>query len=485
MITNNENLHAVYNSDGTLNSFLEENLNKFSKAGQSQTIGGGEKNVVSGSYSTIVGGYNNQIVNSVSSTILAGQNGVIKNQNGASLIADGENRTHYADESNALTIDFTNGIYLKNKFSAPSTSTNNGIYNKIDTHPNLVIGSYLAGPRYDNISTARNYYPYTGTSIKIQTNNWVKTPGYPLERIDSISSIELGMSGIKLIGASANQQAAGNPAVAYININSDITLESAKDGNSITLIADDTMDLNSATTNLNSYSDINLNADHGPVKIKANYDGDGGNSTAEFTSNGINLISNGGPSGINIHSFGTADFITLKNGIDINSADNNLSLRGERVNITAEDSSVNLYAENGMSLKTDSESINIHAGGGGDSYSDLDLRANRYVTLSGNNIKVNPNSIYGIADSVHFTANDASITLQAENGVNISSELEPINIFTSSASPDRNNISIRAAGDVSLSGNNGVYVHGALYLNGRQLLVSAVGTVFSPTITAG
>jgi hypothetical protein len=435
MITNNENLYGVYNADGTLSSFVENNSNTASRAGGSQTIGGGEKNTVSGSYSTVVGGYNNQIINSISSTIIAGQNGVIKNQNGASLIADGDNRNHYADQSNALTIDFANGIYLKNKFSPPTPTGYYGVYNKIDTYPNLVIGSYLASPQYDNISSAKNYYPYTGTSIKIQTNNWVKTPGYPLERIDSISSIALGMSGIKLIGTNANQQVAGNPAVAYININSDITLESAKDGNSITLNADDTMDLNSATTNLNSYSDINLNTSCGPVKINANYDCDGGNSTAEFTSNGINLISNGGPSGINIRSLGTADFITLKNGIDITSADNNLNLDGEKVNITSNDSSVNLYAENGMSLKTDGQSINIHAGGS-DSYSDLDLLANRYVSLSGNNFKVNPNLIYGVADRVDFIA-------------------------------------------------SGVYVSGSLYLNGRELLISAVGTVYSPTVKAG
>lgn len=390
MITNNEILYAVYNSDGTLNSFQENNLTTLSKAGQAQTIGGGEKNTVSGSYSTIVGGYNNQIINSVSSTILAGQNGVITNQNGASLIADGENRTHYADQSNALTIDFTNGIYLKNKLSPPTPSATYGVYNKIDTYPNLVIGSYLAGPQYDNISSAKNYYPYTGTSIKIQTNNWVKTPGYPLERIDSISSIALGMSGIKLIGTNANQQVAGNPAVAYININSDITLESAKDGNSITLNADDTMDLNSATTNLNSYSDINLNAYHGPVKIKANYDGDGGNSTAEFTSNGINLTSNGGPSGINIHSFGTADFITLKNGIDISSADNNLHLIGQRVDILANDSTINLYAENGMSLHSDGDDIEISTY---NTYADISLSAGGYISLSGNAISINSLSI--------------------------------------------------------------------------------------------
>ena len=501
MITNNEILYAVYNSDGTLNRFVEDNSNKLSKAGQSQTIGGGEKNVVSGSYSTVVGGYNNQIGNSISSTILAGQNGVISNQNGAALIADGENRTHYADQSNALTIDFTNGIYIKdgNDLSNNSNaSTNSGTFVKIQTGPDFKIGSYIGGFQEKNYTWQTNYYPLAKTKMTLMTNNWTPGPEYEVrsgqnrwyyrDRIDSISSISLGYDGIYLKGVNTNQTLAGNPSTGYISINGDVVIESAKDGNSVVLTADDTMYLNSATTNLNSYSDINLNADHGPVKIKANYDGDGGNSTAEFTSNGINLTSNGGPSGINIHSFGTADFITLKNGIDITSADNNLNLRGQRVDITSNDSSVNLYAENGMSLKTDSQSINIHAGGG-DSYSDLVLRARRDVTLSGNNVKLNQNEVIlntingdnitlknGISllsdshnlnlrgQGVSILANDSSVNLQAENGVNISSAFEPINIFTSSTNL-RNNISLRAAGDLSLSGNNGVYVYGNLRVN--------------------
>jgi len=248
MITNNENLYGVYNADGTLSSFRENNSNTASRAGQAQTIGGGENNTVSGSYSTVVGGYNNQIINSISSTIIAGQNGVIKNQNGASLIADGDNRNHYADQSNALTIDFANGIYLKNKFSPPTPTGYYGVYNKIDTYPNLVIGSYLAGPQYENIPSAKNYYPYTGTSIKIQTNNWLKTDGYSAERTDSISYITLGSNGIKLAGVNAgvqgdNYNQSGIYSTASLILNQDITLETAKDGNSISLISDNDISL--------------------------------------------------------------------------------------------------------------------------------------------------------------------------------------------------------------------------------------------------
>ncbi len=314
MITNNENLYAIYNpTDGVLLGFQENNSNTFSKVRAGQTIAGGEYNNITGHYSTIAGGYNNQIISSDFANLIAGRNGIINNQLGAALIADGENRNHYADSNNALTIDFRNGIYLKNSnsnLSGPADTSTQGVIGKIQNDPlpyqnrvtGLRIGSYIAGSQYENVVSAKNYYPATQTTLTLEANNWFKTPGYPLERIDSISSIQLGPNGVKLIGTNANQQVEGNPAVAYIDINRDITIESAKDGNSITLIADDTMYLNSATTNLNSYSDINLNAYHGPVKIKANYDGDGGNSTAEFTSDGISLISNGGPSGIKIIS---------------------------------------------------------------------------------------------------------------------------------------------------------------------------------------
>jgi hypothetical protein len=371
MITNNENLYGVYNADGTLSSFRENNSNTASRAGQAQTIGGGENNTVSGSYSTVVGGYNNQIINSISSTIIAGQNGVIKNQNGASLIADGDNRNHYADESNALTIDFANGIYLKNKFSPPTPTGYYGVYNKIDTYPNLVIGSYLASPQYGNISSAKNYYPYTGTSIKIQTNNWIKTPGYPLERIDSISSIELGPNGVKLIGTNANQQVAGNPAVAYIDINRDITLESAKDGNSISLISDDHIYLG---------GDIIIDAYTSKARIDygvAFYSASDFNANAK---NAINLTSSGA-NGINIDAQQTSDNITLKSGIGINSYDYNLSLRGQRVNILSNDSSVNLQGENGVNLYSQYGGISIDANSG-DAYTDVILRAGRYIKLN-------------------------------------------------------------------------------------------------------
>jgi hypothetical protein len=371
MITNNENLYGVYNADGTLSSFRENNSNTASRAGGGQTIGGGENNTVSGSYSTVVGGYNNQIINSISSTIIAGQNGVIKNQHGASLIADGDNRNHYADQSNALTIDFANGIYLKNKFSPPTPTGYYGVYNKIDTYPNLVIGSYLASPQYENTPSAKNYYPYTGTSIKIQTNNWVKTPSYPLERTDSISSIELGPNGVKLIGNNANQQVEGNPAVAYIDINSDIVLNAAKDGNSISLISDDHVYLG---------GDIIIDAYTSKARIDyavTFYSASDFNANAQ---NAINLTSSGA-NGINIDAQQTSDNITLKSGIGINSYDYNLNLRGQRVNVLANDSSVNLQGENGVNLYSEFGGISIHANSG-DAYSDITLRAGRYIKLN-------------------------------------------------------------------------------------------------------
>jgi hypothetical protein len=315
MITNNENLYGVYNADGTLSSFQENNSNTASRAGQAQTIGGGENNTVSGSYSTVVGGYNNQIINSISSTIIAGQNGIIKNQNGAALIADGDNRNHYADQFNALTIDFTNGIYLKNKFSPPTPTGYYGVYNKIDTYPNLVIGSYLAGPQYENIPSAKNYFPYTGTSIKIQTNNWVKTPDYPLERADSISSIELGPNGVKLIGTNASQQVSENPAVAYIDINRDITLESAKDGNGITLNSDENINLNGSVYARSYWSRGIIDYD---IEF---YSASNFNANAQ---NAINLTSSGA-NGININAQGTGSYIKL-NSLSIIDRVQNFSL---------------------------------------------------------------------------------------------------------------------------------------------------------------
>jgi hypothetical protein len=488
MITNNENLYAVYSSDGILSGFQENAANKITTSSSSQTIGGGESNTIyQGSYSTINGGYSNNISGSSYASILAGQRGLVKSADGATLLADGQNRIHYGEVSNSLALDYADGIYIKdgNDLNAVSNkSTNSGTFVKIETGPDFKIGSYIGGLKEENYTWQTNYYPLAKTKMTLMTNNWITGNEYVIrlgqdrryytDRIDSISSISLGYDGIHLRGVNANQQVEGNPAVGYININGDVTIESAKDGNAINLNSDSEINLNGAVYARSYHSrgiidyDITFNT-------PSNFYTDAGN--------GINLRSSGA-NGINLNSVGTSDVITIKSGISLSSSDYNLNLIGEKVNITSHDSSVNLYAENGMSLKTDSESINIHAGGG-DSYSDLDLRANRYVTLSGENVKVNPNLIYGFANRVDFIANDTSINLQAENGVNISSESEPINISTVSSTNLRNNIYLRAAGDVSLSGNNGVYVYGALYLNGRQLLVSAAGTVFSPTIIAG
>lgn len=266
--TNNENLYAVYSLDGILGEFQENNLNTFSKVAVGQTIGGGEDNKVTGNFSTIVGGYNNQIKSSDYATVLAGRNNIINNQLGATIIADGENRNHYADVSNGLTIDFINGIYLKNtnsNLNGPATTASTGVYGQIQAGPGLKIGAYIGGSNSDNSPNAKNYYPLTNTTLTLQANNWIQADGFPLQRTDSISSITLGSSGIKLIGTNTNQQLQESPAVAYIDINRNITLESAKDGNSITLNGDDVIQLNSPIINLNAGSQICLISTKKPV----------------------------------------------------------------------------------------------------------------------------------------------------------------------------------------------------------------------------
>lgn len=300
--TNNQNLYAVYSNDGILAEFQENNSNTFSKVNVSQTIAGGESNAITGNFSTILGGYNNQIKSSDFATILAGRNNIINNQLGATIIADGENRNHYADASNGLTIDFRNGIYLKNtnsNLNGPAITASTGVYGHIQAgyflndpynFPGLKIGAYIGGSNSDNIPSAKNYYPAVSTMLTLQANNWIQTDGYPLERTDSISSIILGPSGIKLKGTNATQQLNENPAVAYININSDITLESAKDGNVITLNSDSEINLNGAVYaqsyhsrgiidyNIEFYSasDFNANAKNAINLISSGANGAGG-----------------------------------------------------------------------------------------------------------------------------------------------------------------------------------------------------------------
>jgi hypothetical protein len=266
--TNNENLYAIYSSDGILSGFQENNSNTFSKAGAGQTIGGGEYNKVTGNFSTIVGGYNNQIKSSDFANLMAGRNGIINNQPGAALIGDGENRNHYADVSNGLTIDFANGIYIKNSssnLSGPAPTANNGKFGNINFNGGLVIGSYIAGDKFENIPSATNYYPATQTSITLQTNNWIKTDNYPLERTDSISYITIGAQGIRLAGVNAYSQSgnynqSGIYSTASIDLNQNVTIETAKDGNDINLNAD-------GNINLNANGDTILNNPYGDIKL--------------------------------------------------------------------------------------------------------------------------------------------------------------------------------------------------------------------------
>jgi hypothetical protein len=156
MITNNEAIYKDVNQDGIFNAYFESNSSLFGLR-QSQTIGGGETNTVSGHYSVIGGGKNNinngytatiagglsntAIGNFTSilggksnlatgnysivlggsgnyaladnSTVLAGKCARIsQNHYGATVIGDGQDRKHSSNGSNTLTLDFYNGVYM-------------------------------------------------------------------------------------------------------------------------------------------------------------------------------------------------------------------------------------------------------------------------------------------------------------------------------------------------------------------------------------
>jgi hypothetical protein len=481
MITNNENLYAVYSSDGILSGFQENNGNIISTNATAQTIGGGTSNTIyQGDYSTIIGGVSNLISGSAYASILGGSRGVIKRADGAVLLADGQNRIHYGEISNSLALDYANGIYIKNGNdldNISNESTNTGTFVKIKTGPNFEIGSYIGGRQEQNYIWQTNYYPLARTKMTLMTNNWITGKEYVIrsgqdrryytDRIDSISFISLGYDGIYLRGVNTNQTLNGNPSTGYISINGEVVIESAKDGNSITLNSDENINLNGALY-ARSYFSRGIVDDNIIFNTPFNFYADAGN--------GINLRSSGA-NGINLNSVRTSDVITIKSGISLSSSDYNLNLAGERVNISSNDSSINLYAENGMSLKTDSESINIHAGGG-DSYSDLDLRANRHITFSGNNFKLNQNLISGKTTQVIFNASGSSginlisnhpfgaqDSILIKSGVSIESSNYNLYLKGEGASLIANDSTLNLLGeDVNITANNS-----SMFLNARNL----------------
>jgi len=273
MITNNESVYAVYNADGSFAYFIENNSNTISKAYNSQTIVGGFNNTISGNYSNVLGGSNNKVVSSYAS-IVAGSNVTIPKSaynrqseitdtfDGAVVLGDGGVRKKQADEALALTLDFDNGIYIKNagsEFSGPYAQ--GGVFGKITPGSEFKIGSYMAGFQHDNTLSATNYYPATQTSITLETNNWLKQAGYPKDRVSSVSYISLGANGIKLAGVNASVQnenfnQSGIYSTASIELNQDISLQTAKDGNNINLSAD-------GDINLSPGGNINLNSQFG------------------------------------------------------------------------------------------------------------------------------------------------------------------------------------------------------------------------------
>ncbi len=118
---------AYNNASGDYNSII----NGFSNTnyGRYNNVINGYDNSISGAYSTIINGKNN-ILNSSSSTVLCGSDNtiskdgsaVIGNKNyidhsGAVLISDSTSRAKYSKDTNSLSIDFANGVYLENQVS--------------------------------------------------------------------------------------------------------------------------------------------------------------------------------------------------------------------------------------------------------------------------------------------------------------------------------------------------------------------------------
>jgi len=118
---------AYNNASGDYNSIINGFYNK--NYGRYNNVLNGYDNTISGAYSTIINGKNN-ILNGSSSTVLCGSDNtiskdgsaVIGNKNyidhsGAVLISDSTSRGKYSKDTNSLSIDFANGVYLENQVS--------------------------------------------------------------------------------------------------------------------------------------------------------------------------------------------------------------------------------------------------------------------------------------------------------------------------------------------------------------------------------
>lgn len=112
MIVNTDIIFRQSNPDGTLAGYSEDNNNNFGFF-DSQGILAGKGNLVSGNFSLILGGQNNSALAS-NSAILAGSNTTINSaHSGAVVIADSRNSEHLSSGPNTLTLDFSNGVFMK------------------------------------------------------------------------------------------------------------------------------------------------------------------------------------------------------------------------------------------------------------------------------------------------------------------------------------------------------------------------------------
>jgi len=121
-------INGAYNStSGDYNSIINGYYNE--NHGRYNNVLNGSNNRVSGAYSTVINGKNN-FLNGSSSTVLHGSDNnifedgsaVIGNKNyidhsGAVLISDSTSRAKYSKNTNSLSIDFANGVYLENEVS--------------------------------------------------------------------------------------------------------------------------------------------------------------------------------------------------------------------------------------------------------------------------------------------------------------------------------------------------------------------------------
>lgn len=157
MIINTEVIYKDLSSDGNLQGYYEQNTSKVSLAKRDQVLAGGSYNTLSGdfsvigggylnsnsgAYAVVVGGYCNNVYGDFASVVGGAGNvscsnfsfvgGGYKNcslaansyigggycsvvlpgHDGASILADGTDRSHFTSGPNTLTIDFSNGIYF-------------------------------------------------------------------------------------------------------------------------------------------------------------------------------------------------------------------------------------------------------------------------------------------------------------------------------------------------------------------------------------